>query len=189
MTSCKASCTDVCIEAGSFVLKEDIKAIILGALGTGATGMAIYNNLSDAFTSIKCTFPINVKDRLVLLLTLISSESATLVKDVLIFSIIVIFFTVLLLIIFIYLTFFIFTPFVMGLFFVLSFLIIIAAVIILYVGVLNIYNTAHDNIDKLITDIETLLNDVLCAGKNGLCCLGTTVPIIGHFCRCIACPT
>jgi hypothetical protein len=190
--SCQANCTDCCIGSGAETLKIYVREVLVGALGATG-GVDLYNKLSDALTSIQCSFPINLKDRIIFLVTQISAESATLVKDVLIFVIVIIFFTLLLLVILIYITFFVFTPLAMGLTFFFSLVVIIVAVVLLYFGVLNIYNTSHDNIDKLLTDIENLLIQVQCSGENGLCCICSTFTpcnvVCGGKCSCVICPT
>ena len=168
MSNCLENCSPTCISAGVTKLTSYIRTILQVTIGTVNT---IF--LENAFNTFKCTLPQNIRDRITLLIKQITTETSTLVKDVLIFSVLVIFLTMLLLTIFIYLTVYIFTPGAMIGFFILSFVIIVISVILLYFGVLSIYNTGSTNINNNLIEIENLLLSIECASNNGLCCLAT----------------
>lgn len=188
-TLCRTGCSTSCVEIGASVLNSYLNSSLQFVLnGTfGPDGPAVYQNIQNAITSAKCSFPKNVKDRLTLLITQITTQSSTIVKDVLIYAVAVIFLTLLLLIMCIYLTFYIFTPGAMLGFFILSFIIIVIAVLALYFGILGIYNNGANNVNNLLIDIQNLFLQIECSGSSGLCCLASIFPDTG--CTCITCPT
>lgn len=168
MSQCLAQCTPTCQSAGVAQLRNYIGQILDVTLGIEDSG-----KLKLAFNTFQCTLPPNIRDQITLLIKQITTETSTLVKDILIFSVLVIFLTLLLLTLFIYLTIYIFTPGAMIGFFILSFIVLIVAVVILYFGVLNIYNNGSTSINTHLIDIENLLLNIECAVNNGLCCLAT----------------
>jgi len=185
MSLCDKICEPLCQEAGARflegVFKNTLQYLLIATYGA-VVGGAYYIQISNAFDSFTCNLPINLTQRLTLLVSQISTETSTVVKDVLIYATLIIFLTMLLLTMFTYLTIYIFTPGAIIGFFIGSFFIIVIAVVALYFGVLSIYDKSASNIELLITDIENLLLQVECAAKNGLCC---SIP----GCTCVGCPT
>lgn len=168
MSNCLDSCSSTCISAGVTKFLSYIKTILQLTIGDID---ALF--LENAFNTFKCTLPPNIRDRITLLIRQITSLTSTLVKDILIFSVLVIFLTMLLLIIFVYLTIYIFTPAAMIGFFIASLIIIIIAIILLYFGILSLYDSGSTKINDNLIEIENLLLSIECAANNGFCCLAS----------------
>lgn len=182
MSNCLANCSPTCISAGVTQLITFIRTVFQKTIGIDDTV-----RLELAFNTFKCTLPPNIRNRITLLIRQITTETSTLVKDVLIFSVLIIFLTMLLLTLFVYLTIYIFTPGAMVGFFIGSIIIIIIAVLLLYFGVLHIYDTGSSSINNHLIDIENLLLSIECAANNGLCCLASNTGTPGCS-GCVICP-
>jgi hypothetical protein len=187
--SCQASCTTDCIASGAAFLNLLTNNFILDASPT--VGPFLVNVLSQARETIRCTLPPNIRKRLDLLISQLTSTSATAAEEALGFTLLVIFLTILLLTIFTYIAIYVLTPTAIGICFFLSFVIIVIAVIILYFGAKSIYNSSFTQIDSILKEIQSILTGIICAAENGLCCVGTKNPFVPIVCdqfSCVTCP-
>lgn len=163
----ETTCTDLCYNQGITFLTDIINNILVHVYGsTGAT--FIESRLRAAFNTFQCKLPTQLVNKITTISTNVISQTNTA-------YLVVIFITFLLLVIFNYVALLLQTRDAIIIFFALSIFIIILAAVVLYLWINSIYSTAA-------TQIITDLNDIIKAGKEGICCLGSCSGFVCTLC-------
>ncbi len=168
------SCTDECVNTGISQLQTILGKITRGALCHNPNidcplSQEIIIQLEAALFTFRCKLPKNIIETIKTQITLLSTEQSNTTSQVNIAYLVVIFITLLLLVIFNYVSQL--TGLTL-LFFILSIIIVIIAPVILYFWLQSIYNNSSENIKVIVEDIRILLNGIIEAGQESLCCLG-----------------
>lgn len=162
------SCDDTCVNTGIKTLEQIVQSIIQGSQPAAAP--VIIQLLTNALLTFRCKLPPQVLEQLKEQLSVLSDISIATLSQVNTAYIVVIFLTLFLLTLFNYISILSQSTNITVIMMILSVFIIIAATIGLYIWISSIYRNVSTD---ALTNIRTLLNDVIRAGQEGFCCLGS----------------
>lgn len=173
-----SDCTDNCVNQGIKTLSQIILSIIQGALPPDAA-QKVTQLLTDALNTTRCKLPPDIIKVIKTQISLLQEISVNTLSRINTAYLVMFTITFIILVIFNYVALLLMEQFYIILFFILSILVIIINMIILYFWIRSIYNNASEQGLVISTETIKILNEIIAAGQEGLCCLG----------QCSACTT